>query len=101
MSFAQSIIAMFVIPVLSLILIIFFAYVVLSWLFVFNIVKPHHPVARQIFGFLSSVVEPIVSPFRRIIPPLGNFDTGFVAAFMVIYWSRYYLFPQLIYPALG
>lgn len=101
MSFAQSIIAWFVQPILSLILLIFLAYVIISWLFVLNIVKPSNPTARQIYGLLSSVVDPIVAPFRKIIPPLGNFDMGFFFAAMLLYWSSQYLIPNIVMPALG
>ena len=100
MSFAESLIMMFVQPILSLIIFIFLAYVVISWLFILKIVKPNNPTARQVYGILASVVEPIVSPFRKIIPPLGNFDMGFFFAFMVIYWTKYYVIPSLILPML-
>jgi len=96
MSFAASILAFFVQPLLSLILLVFLIYVILSWLFMLNIVPPHNPTARQIYGLLSSVVDPIVAPFRKIIPPLGNFDMGFFFAAMSIYWINGYLIPRLI-----
>jgi YggT family protein len=101
MSFAQSIIVFFVQPVLWLILAIFFAYVILSWLFTLNIVQPHNPTARTIYSILASVVEPIVAPFRKIIPPLGNFDMGFFFAAMLLYWIYIFLIPKVVLPALG
>lgn len=101
MSLLASLIEFFVQPLLSLILLIFFAYVIISWLFTLNIVSPGNPTARQLYGILASVVEPIVAPFRRIIPPLGNFDMGFFFAAMLIYWTSRYLIPGIILPALG
>ena len=101
MSLLASLIEFFVQPLLSLILLIFFVYVILSWLFTLNIVSPGNPTARQIYGILSSVVEPIVAPFRRIIPPLGNFDMGFFFAAMLLYWISRYLIPGIILPALS
>ncbi|WP_427452378.1 YggT family protein [Litorimonas sp. WD9-15] len=101
MSFAQSIIAMFVQPILSLILLVFFAYVIISWLFTLNIVSPNNPTARTIYSILASVVEPIVAPFRKIIPPLGNFDMGFFFAAMLLYWVSRYLIPGVVMPALA
>ena len=53
MSFAESIIVMFVQPILSLIIFIFLAYVVISWLFILKIVKPNNPTARQVYGILA------------------------------------------------
>lgn len=99
--FILSIFGFFVLPVLKLILFIFFAYVIVSWLFTFQILKMNNPTARQIYSILSSVVEPIVAPFRRIIPPLGQFDMGFFFAFMAIYWIANYLIPGVIMPALA
>jgi len=96
MSLLASIIAFFVQPLLSLILLVFFAYVIISWLFTLNIVSPGNPTARQIYSILASVVEPIVAPFRRVIPPLGNFDMGFFFAAMLIYWVNSYVLPRLI-----
>lgn len=92
---------MFVQPILSLIFFIFIAYVIVSWLFTLNIVSPQNPTARRIYSILASVVEPIVSPFRKIIPPLGNFDMGFFFAAMLLYWVNGYLIPGVVLPALA
>ena len=101
MSFAQSLIVMFIQPLLSLVLLIFFIYVILSWMFTLGVVQPHNPTARQVYNILSSVVEPIVAPFRRIIPPLGTFDMGFFFAAMLLYWLSRYFIPSVVLPALG
>lgn len=94
-SLLASIITFFVGPIISLILFIFFAYVILSWLFTLNIVSPSNPTARQVYSILASVVEPIVAPFRKFIPPLGNFDMGFFFAAMLLYWISRWLLPTI------
>lgn len=96
MSLLASLITFFVMPIISLILMIFFAYVILSWLFMLNIVQSNNPTARQIFGILSSVVDPIVGPFRKIIPPLGGWDIGFIFAAMSLYWMNGWLLPRIV-----
>lgn len=96
MSLIASLITFFIMPLVSLILIVFLIYVVLSWLFMLKIVSPSNPTARQIYSLLSGVVEPIVAPFRKVIPPLGNFDMGFFFAAMLLYWVNGYLLPQLV-----
>ena len=83
-------------PIFSLVFFVFIIYVILSWLFMLNIISPHNPTARQIYGLLSSVVNPIVAPFRKIIPPLGNFDMGFFFAAMVILWINRWLLPKIV-----
>ncbi len=95
MSIAASIIEFFISPLLGLILFVFFGYVIMSWLFMLNIVSPNNPTARQIFSLLSSIVEPIVAPFRKLIPPLGNLDLAFFFAAMSLYWIQRFLLPLL------
>ncbi len=95
-SLLVSLITFFIAPLIGLILFVFFIYVILSWLFMLNIVSPHNPTVRQIYSLLSSVVDPIVTPFRRIIPPLGNFDMGFFFAAMLLYWTQQWLLPMSV-----
>ncbi len=42
--------------------------------------SPLNPVRR----FVTVVTEPVLAPFRRIIPPVGMFDLSFLVAFIVI-----------------
>jgi YggT family protein len=96
MNLLASLITFFIMPLFSLIFFVFIIYVILSWLFMLNIVSPHNPTARQIFGLLSSIVNPIVAPFRKIIPPLGNFDMGFFFAAMLVLWINQWLLPMVV-----
>jgi YggT family protein len=50
--------------------------------------SPFVPVAR----FLNAVTEPILAPFRRVIPPAGMFDLSFLVVVL--------LFEFLIVPLL-
>ena len=43
--------------------------------------SPLNPVRR----FTTAATEPVVAPFRRIIPPVGMFDLSYFVAFLVIY----------------
>jgi YggT family protein len=42
--------------------------------------SPLNPVRR----FVTVVTEPVLAPFRRIIPPVGMFDLSFLVAFIVV-----------------
>jgi YggT family protein len=42
--------------------------------------SPLNPVRR----FVVAVTEPVLVPFRRIIPPVGMFDLSFLVAIIVI-----------------
>jgi YggT family protein len=51
--------------VFTLLWLVVLAYVIVSW-----VLSPYHDVRR----FLDSLVEPLLSPVRRIIPPVGGLD---------------------------
>lgn len=53
------------------------AYVLLSWL-------PDNGVIHDIRRVLGSVVEPYLSMFRRIIPPIGAIDISPIVAYLVL-----------------
>ena len=58
-------------------------YALLSWV----ITDPRHPV----FRFLPSMVEPVLNPIRKVLPPMGGFDISIVAALMGIEILRSFL----------
>ena len=58
-------------------------YALLSWV----ITDPRHPV----FRLLQSMVEPVLNPIRKVLPPMGGFDTSIVAALMGIEILRSFL----------
>ena len=57
-------------------------------------IEPWHPVRR----FLDQVTEPILRPFRNMIPPTGMFDFSIMLALIVIQILGYIL-KQMIYAA--
>jgi YggT family protein len=56
-------------------------YILLSWF----------PNAREssIGQVLARLVEPYLSPFRKIIPPLGMIDLSPIVALMSLYFARF------------
>lgn len=52
---------------------------VLSY-FPYNSESPLNPVRR----FVTVATEPVLAPFRRIVPPVGMFDISFLVAFIVV-----------------
>jgi YggT family protein len=63
----------------NLYLIILIARAILSW-FPLRSDSPFVPVAR----FLNAVTEPVLAPFRRIIPPAGMFDLSFLVVLLLL-----------------
>jgi YggT family protein len=52
---------------------------ILSWF----PIRPDSPIVPFV-KFLNTVTEPIVAPFRRVIPPMGVFDISYIVAFFVV-----------------
>ena len=58
-------------------------YAVLSWI----------PDVRSWQRFLAPLVEPVLAPLRRIIPPLGGLDLSFLVLILAL---NYLIVPLLI-----
>ncbi len=86
----------FLSPVLGLLFLVLLAYVVYSWLLAGGIVQRHNPTARSIYQFLSSIVDPLVRPIRRFIPPIGQLDLSVFLLGLMILFTRDWLLPALI-----
>ncbi len=52
---------------------------VLSW-FPYSSDSPLNGVRRVVF----TLTEPVVGPFRRLIPPVGMIDVSFIVSFIVV-----------------
>lgn len=58
-----------------------FARILLSWLPIAGIhIDPYNPIVR----LLQDVTDPILEPFRRIIPPIGMIDISPIVAIIVL-----------------
>ena len=81
----------FVVNFLNLLLTILwvaiFVRVILSWF----PVDPYNPIIKLIWD----VTEPILAPFRKVIPRIGMFDLSPLAAFLVISFLQQSL-PRLL-----
>ena len=76
---ADYVAALFRVYVLLLI-----AYIVVSLFFGFGGRMPYSTWSRAIFDFLRDVAEPVLRPFRAIIPPLGPLDLSPMVAIIVL-----------------
>jgi YggT family protein len=52
---------------------------ILSW-FPYSADSPLNPVRRVVF----TLTEPVLAPFRRIIPPIGMIDISFLVAIIAV-----------------
>ena len=59
-------------------------YALISWI----MHEHHYPPAVR---WLQSMVEPVLSPIRRVIPPIGGIDVSVVAALLLIEMIRSFI----------
>lgn len=74
-----------------------YARIILSFLPLFMRVDPYHPIIR----FVYETTEPLMAPFRRILPPVGGFDFSIILLFLVIQFLRGQIIELLIRAGLG
>jgi len=83
MSISDSIIQMLA-TLLRLYSLMLVVYALISWI----MHEHHYPPAVR---WLQSMVEPVLNPIRRFIPPLGGIDISVVAALLIIEMIRSFI----------
>lgn len=61
-------------PIISLIIIVVIVQAVLSWLIAFDVINRYNRVVQTVGSFTYAVTEPLLRPFRAVIPNLGGVD---------------------------
>lgn len=100
MNLAQSIVLYFIIPILSVVRWLIIIEIILAWVVAFGIAARDGVVAQIAYG-LSRFTDPILAPFRKVIPPMGGLDLSPIAALLLILWLEQYFFGQIVLRALG
>lgn len=59
---------------LSVVWFFIIAHVIMSWLINFQILNLNQPLVSQIWSGLNRILEPLYSPIRQILPPMGGID---------------------------
>ena len=65
--------------------------IVLSWLVSFNVINLQNQFVSSIYFSLNSVVEPMLKPFRRILPDMGGFDISPLILLVLIGFLRVFV----------
>lgn len=71
--------------VLGLIQVVLIVYVVISWLYAFDIVGRRNAFVNSVWEFTRRVSDPMLRPLRRIIPPIAGVDLS-VLVLLLILW---------------
>jgi YggT family protein len=81
---AREQIANFLNALLTVYVILIFAYILTSLIFAFGGRIPYSRWSSAVLGFLRDVCEPFLGLFRRFIPPIGPIDVSPIVAILVL-----------------
>ena len=70
--------------VLGLAIIVLIIYVLIGWLFAFNIVSRRNAVVYSIYDFARRLSDPMVKPFRRFIPVINGVDLSVLVVLLIL-----------------
>lgn len=101
MTFGQALIIYFIHPVLTLLVIVIFVNVILSWLVAFNVVNPRNQLVNMIGRTTQAITDPLLNPIRRVLPTLGGIDFAPLVLLLIVFFVRDWLVADLLWNALG
>ncbi|MEY2515077.1 MAG: YggT family protein [bacterium] len=81
---AREQIANFLDALLTVYILLIFAYIVTTLIFSFGGRIPYSRWSSAVLGFLRDVSEPYLGLFRRFIPPIGPVDVSPIVAILVL-----------------
>lgn len=73
---------------LGLVLVLLIVHVVLSWLIAFEVVSRRNNFVATIYEFTSRLTDPLLRPFRRLIPPIAGVDLSVLILMLIIFFIR-------------
>ena len=76
---------MFLVRLLDFYTLIVFFYVVISWLFHFNILNSQNIFLWRVFESLRKLTDPPLNYIRKYLPNLGGLDISPVLLILIIY----------------
>ncbi|MFO1017564.1 MAG: YggT family protein [Hyphomonadaceae bacterium] len=70
---------------LGLIQVVLIVYVVISWLYAFDVVSRRNAFVNSTWEFTRRLSDPMLRPLRRLIPPIAGVDLS-VLVLLLILW---------------
>ncbi len=64
------------------------AHVIMSWLINFQVLNLRQQLVAQLWDGLNRIMEPIYTPIRRILPPMGGIDFAPLVTLIGVYAIR-------------
>lgn len=65
-----------------------FVFIILGWLEAFNVVNSYNGFVYGLRNFLQSIIEPVLNPIRRVIPPISGWDLSPIALVFAIHFLQ-------------
>lgn len=81
--------------IIGLFIVVLLIFVVISWLFAFDIVSRRNAFVYSVYEFCRRVTDPVLRPLRRIIPPIGGVDLSVLVLMLALQLLRQ-LLPWLL-----
>jgi YggT family protein len=70
--------------------------VIISWLFVFNVINPHSAGVRNFVRALDRFLNPLYRPIRAVLPDFGGIDFSPFVILVVISLLRSRVLPGIL-----
>ena len=70
---------------------IMIAMIIMSWLISFNVINTRNQYVAGLWRVLNQLTEPLLSPIRRFIPPVGGLDLSPLVLFVVIFFLQSFI----------
>ena len=86
---------------LSLLVIAIIISAVLSWLVAFDVINVRNQFAYNLVRFFDAVTDPVLRPFRRLIPSLGGVDISPIIVILLLQGINGILLDRLRYWLVG
>lgn len=74
--------------ILGIISIILIIYVVISWLYAFDVVSRRNAFVNSVWEFTRRLTDPMLRPLRRLIPPVAGVDLSVLILLLIIWLLR-------------
>lgn len=74
--------------ILALVIVVLIVYVVISWLYAFDVVSRRNGFVNAIYEFCRRLTDPILKPLRRLIPPIAGVDLSVLVLLLGIQLFR-------------
>lgn len=70
--------------IIGLLIVVLIVYVVVSWLFAFDIVSRRNPFVNAVYEFTRRISDPMLRPLRRLIPPIAGVDLSVLVLLLLL-----------------